>query len=61
MAMRDSIEETSLAAECDFVDGRSTVQLLMAIPITMLSGLGLSVFERHGTRSLLTRWFGNQA
>lgn len=61
MAMRDSIEETSFAAECDFADGRSTVPILMAIPITMLSGLELSVFERPGTRSLLTRWFGNCA
>jgi hypothetical protein len=59
MAMRDSIEETSFAAECDFADGRRAVQILMAIPITMLSGLELSVFERHDTRSLLTRWVGN--
>lgn len=60
MAVRDSIEKASVAVvEWDFVDGRSTLPILMAIPITMLSGLEPSVFERHGACPLITRWFGN--
>ncbi len=59
MAVRDSIEKASYAAEWDVVDGRSTLPILMAIPITMVSGLEPSVFEGHGARPLITRWFGN--
>ena len=59
MAVRDSIEKAACAVEWDFVDGRSTLPILMAIPITMLRGMELSVFERHGKRPLITRWFGN--
>jgi len=59
MAVRDSIEKASFAVEWDFVDGRTTLLILMAIPITMLRGLEPSVFERRGARPLITRWFGN--
>ncbi len=59
MAVRDSIEKASFAVEWDFVDGRTTLVILMAIPITMLRGLEPSVFEQRGARPLITCWFGN--
>jgi hypothetical protein len=59
MKVRDSIEKTSFAAEWDFVDGRRTLPILMAIPITMLSGLEPSVFEGRGACPLVTRRVGN--
>jgi len=58
MVVRDSIEKTLFSVEWDFVDGRSTLPILMAIPITILNGLEPSVFERHVARPLITRSFG---
>jgi hypothetical protein len=60
MAVRDLIEKASVAViEWDFVDGKSSLPILMAKPIPMVSGLESSVFERHGAYPLITRWFGN--
>ena len=59
MTVRDSIKKTLFEAEGEFLEGRCSMSILMAIPKTTLCGPGLSVVAGFGTCPLVSCRFEN--